>query len=44
MDAAFINYLLLIIIYEKETRAKTYHTERRAYDCFQHSYFIAFQQ
>ncbi len=44
MDSTSINYLLLIIIYEKETRAKTYHTERRANDRFQHSYFIAFQQ
>ncbi len=43
MDVLSINYLLSIIIYEKETRAKTYHTERGAYDRFQYSYFIAFQ-
>lgn len=44
MDAAFINYLLSIIIYEKKTRTETHYLKHRANDCFQHSHFIDFQQ
>lgn len=44
MNAVIHQLSFIKIIYEKKTRTKTYHTERRTYDCFQHSYFIAFQQ
>lgn len=42
MHTAIHQLSVIKIIYEKKTRTKTHHTERRAYDCFQHSYFTAF--
>ncbi len=44
MNAVIHQLSFIKIIYEKKTRTKTYHTERRAHDCFQHSYFTSFQQ
>lgn len=40
----FINYHLLIITYEKETRTKINPSEHRTFGRIQHSYFIVIQQ
>lgn len=40
----FINYLLSMIMYEKETRTKANHFKPRTSDCIQYSYFPVVQQ